>query len=292
MDYSGRNLSNESFKRQDLSGKDFSGSDLRGTSFQSAILERADFSGIRTGKSERFASQFGLLVFSIIVGIFLGFVSWQISITSIGCGGDRLDPYMWIINPFGWTIGFATTGAISRTWIFRRYLFVLGFAIALIPLNAISPYFGLLWILVAIGFLILAIAGIIAGYRYGSVAIGSIWVAIGVSSAISAGYSIIALQSIPLGTIYFLIAIVPTAMATRSFHRHFARIWQASKTSFRGANLQYATFRHAVLEDCDFRSANLKGVEWDGATIKNCKFPPEAKSEEVMYQERSPESVI
>ncbi|MEE3720019.1 pentapeptide repeat-containing protein [Tumidithrix elongata RA019] len=282
MDYRDRNLNHQSFQKQALSNANFSRSDLRGANFQEANLEEANFSGVKTGKSEQFTWQLFLLILCIFVSMLLGFMSWGVSHTSFGCGASRFDPNMWIVNLPAWIAAFATAGAASRGWIFRIYMGAIVCAVAMSVMPMINMVILPIWLLIA---LVLAIAGISAGYRYGSVAIGGVWMAVAVSSATSAAYSVISLKSVSQGVVYGILTLLIAALATHAFHRHFMRVWQTRHTSFRGANLQDAKFRNALVENCDFRDANLEGVDWDGAVIKNCQFSPTWKSVEIWHQE-------
>jgi len=288
MYFHNRHIRNASFKKQNLSNADFSGWNLKGASFQGANLEGTDFSGVKTGKSDRFELQLLSLTFSVIAGILLGFGSWNGSYVGFGCGGSRLDPNAWMLNPFVGILAFATVGAVSKRWIAKIFAttFCLSGAISLLAMGlaiqSSSGVFFILWI-----FLIpcLAIAGIYAGYRNGSVAIGCIWIAFAVSSAISAAYSAIRLNEVPSAIFFAIFTLITASLATHAFHRHFVRVSQASHTSFRNANLRSAKFYDAILEDCDFSGANLEGVEWDRTTIKNCKFSPKWKSVEIANQD-------
>jgi hypothetical protein len=115
--------------------------------------------------------------------------------------------------------------------------------------------------------------GMYLGYRQGSIAVGMVWIAVGVSSATSAGYSWIKLHEHYYAVLFAILAIFPAILATKAVNLHFAKVKMSSLTSFYGADLENARFVNAVIENCDFRNANLKGIDWDGATFRNCKFP-------------------
>jgi hypothetical protein len=131
--------------------------------------------------------------------------------------------------------------------------------------------------IVGIGVMIAAFGmsmfGLYLGYKKGAIAVGMVWMAVGVSSAISAGYSWIKYREIHYAILLAVLAILPAVLATRAFNLHFAKVKMSVVTSFDDADLTNARFVNAVLENCDFSGANIEGIDWYGATFKNCKFP-------------------
>lgn len=111
------------------------------------------------------------------------------------------------------------------------------------------------------------------GYKKGSIAVGMVWMAVVVSSSISAGYSWLKYHEIHYAILFAILALLPAVLATKAFNLHFAKVKMSAMTSFQGADLANARFVNAILENCDFLGANLVDIDWHGTTFKNCKFP-------------------
>jgi hypothetical protein len=207
----------------------------------------------------------------IILGIPLGLAAWFLGrFVLIGCGGEVSNPYGWLTNPFVWIFAFATAAAVSQRRIFYIYMGLIG-VMVIAGINSTAL------MIVGIGVMIAAFGmsmfGLYLGYRKGAIAVGMVWMAVGVSSAISAGYSWIKYREIHYAILFAVLAILPAVLATRAFNLHFAKVKMSVVTSFDDADLTNARFVNAVLENCDFSGANIEGIDWYGATFKNCKFP-------------------
>jgi len=137
---------------------------------------------------------------------------------------------------------------------------------------------------------VMSLFGLYLGYEKGSIAVGMVWMAVLVSSSISAGYSWLKYHEIHYAILFAILALLPAVLATRAFNLHFAKIKLSAMTSFNGADLTNARFVNAVLENCDFLGANLVGVDWHGATFKNCKFPKGFSKDEQTAITQTPDS--
>ncbi len=272
QDYQNQSFRDE-FRIDSGNYADFTGSRLKSCDFRGASLVGADFSETAIGRDEKtFQSQITTMVLHIIISIPIGFITWSVNQEVWGCGvGQSIDPYRWLTNPFTWIFAFATMATMSQKWLFLRYiaLIVLSVFIAQISIQAASVV-GVSLLLVAFG---LALFGIYVGYTKGSIAVGMIWMTVGVSSAISAGYSWLEYREIHYAILFVVMTIIPATLATKAFNLHFAKVKRSVMTSFCGADLTRARFVNAVLQNCDFRMAKLEGVDWSGATFSNCKFP-------------------
>ncbi|PZO42661.1 MAG: hypothetical protein DCF19_06365 [Pseudanabaena frigida] len=277
VNYRYQDFDNHSFQNEFRLGgdnyADFTGSRLKSCDFCGANLVDADFSETAIGRDDKiFQSQITQMVLHIIIGIPVGFMTWWVNQEVLGCGiGQTIDPYGWLTNPFTWIFAFATMATMSKRWLFLRYMALIGLMVfvAMISSQA-AGVVGVCLLLVAFG---LAIFGIYLGYKKGSIAVGTIWMTVGISSAISAGCSWLEYQEIHYAILFAILTIIPAILATRAFNLHFAKVKLSAMTSFNGADITNARFVNAVLENCDFLGANLGGVDWHGATFKNCKFP-------------------
>jgi uncharacterized protein YjbI with pentapeptide repeats len=271
-DFENHSFQNE-FRVGDTKYADFTGSRLKSCDFRGASLVDADFSETAIGRDAKiFQSQITQMVLHIIIGIPVGFMTWWVNQEVWGCGiGQTINPYGWLTNPFTWIFAFATMATMSKRWLFLRYMALIGLMVfvAMISSQA-AGVVGIGLMLVAFG---LAIFGIYVGYKQGSIAVGMIWMTVGISSAISAGCSWLEYREIHYAILFAILTIIPAILATRAFNLHFAKVKLSAMTSFNGADLTNARFVNAVLENCDFVGANLGGVDWHGATFKNCKFP-------------------
>jgi len=207
------------------------------------------------------------------LGIPLGLASWFLSqFTLAGCGLSEANPYTWLTDPFIWIAAFATAATISKG---KALMFFLGltFLMALASALHSGVLAGISGILMALGALGMSLFGIYLGYSKGSIAVGMVWMAVGVSSAISAGYSWLHYQENRYAILFAILTIIPAILATKAFNLHFAKVKMAVMTSFYGSDLTRARFVNAVLQNCDFRMAKLEDVDWSGITFSNCKFP-------------------
>jgi hypothetical protein len=276
VNYRYRDFQNQSFQNEFPKGEekkaDFTGSRLKSCDFRGANLAGADFSETAIARDDQnFQKQIMQMLLHIILGIPLGLVAWASGqLVLIGCGGEVANPYAWMTNPLVWILAFATAAAMSRRKIFYIYIALIGLmVIASINYMALS--------IVGIGAMIAAFVmtlfGLHMGYKKGAIAVGMVWMAVGVSSAISAGYSWIKYHEIHYAVLFAVLALVPAVLATKAFNLHFTKVKMSAMSSFRGADLENVRFVNANLENCDFLDANLQGVDWYGATFKNCKFP-------------------
>jgi uncharacterized protein YjbI with pentapeptide repeats len=278
VNYRYQDFQNQSFRdefRVDSGNyADFTGSRLKSCDFRGASLVGADFSETAIGRDEKtFQSAIGQLTLHIVLGIPLGIASWFLSqFTLAGCGVSEANPYAWLTNPFIWIAAFATAATMSKR---KALMFFLGltFLMALASALHSGVLAGISGILMAIGALGMSLFGIYLGYSKGSIAVGMIWMTVGVSSAISAGYSWLAYREIHYAILFVVLTIIPAILATKAFNLHFAKVKRSAMTSFCGADLTRARFVNAVLQNCDFRMARLEDVDWSGATFSNCKFP-------------------
>lgn len=276
VNYRYRYFQNQSFQSEFRKGEDktadFTGARLKGCDFRGTGLTGADFSETAIAKDEKnFQKQCINMFLHIILGIPLGLAAWSLGrFVLIGCGGEVSNPYGWLTNPFVWIFAFATAAAVSQRRISNIYL-------GLIGLMVIAAINSTALMIVGIGVMIAAFGmsmfGLYLGYKKGAIAVGMVWMSVGVSSAISSGYSWIKYQEIHYAILFALLAIVPAVLATRAFNLHFAKVKMSAVTSFDDADLTNARFVNAVLENCDFSGANLAGIDWHGATLRNCKFP-------------------
>lgn len=252
---------------------DFTGSRLKSCDFRGASLVGADFSETAIGRDEAaFRSQITQMVLHIILGIPLGLAAWLLGrVVLIGCGGEVSNPYGWLTNPFVWIAAFGAAATMSKRSLFYVYIGLIGFMIfgALLG-SKTAIIISISVILVAFG---MSLFGIYMGYKKGSIAVGMVWMAVGVSSAISAGYSWLHYQEIHYAILFAILMIIPAILATQAFNLHFAKVKMTAMTSFCGADLTSARFVNAVLQNCDFTMAKLEEVDWSGATFSNCKFP-------------------
>ncbi|WP_103667287.1 pentapeptide repeat-containing protein [Pseudanabaena sp. BC1403] len=276
VNYRYRDFQNQSFQNEFRKGEekeaDFTGSRLKSCDFRGANLAGADFSETAISRDKQnFQKQITQMSLHIIFGVPLGLAAWTLGqLVLVGCGGEVANPYGWITNPFVWIFAFATAAAMSRRKIFYVYMGLIGLmVIAAINSTALT----VVGIGVMIAAFVMSLFGLYLGYKKGAIAVGMVWMAVGVSSAISAGYSWIKHHEIHYAILFAVLALLPAVLATKAFNLHFTKVKMAAMTSFRGANLENARFVNANLENCDFLDANLQGVDWYGATFKNCKFP-------------------
>ncbi|PZV14311.1 MAG: hypothetical protein DCF20_13000 [Pseudanabaena sp.] len=276
VNYRYRDFQNQSFQNEFRKGEekkaDFTGSRLKSCDFRGANLAGADFSETAIARDDQnFQKQIRQMSLHTILGIPLGSAAWFFGqLIFVGCGGELANPYGWLSNPFVWIFAFATAAAMSQRRLFNIYMGLIGLmVIASINSTALT----VVGIGVMIAAFVMSLCGLYLGYKKGAIAVGMVWIAVGVSSAISAGYSWIKLHEHYYAILFAVLAIFPAILATKAFNLHFAKVKMAAKTSFRGADLENARFVNADLENCDFLDANLQGVDWYGATFKNCKFP-------------------
>jgi Pentapeptide repeats (8 copies) len=276
VNYRYRDFQNQSFQNEFRKGEqkkaDFTGSRLKSCDFRGSNLAGADFSETAIARDDQnFQKQIMKMSLHIILGIPLGLFAWASGqLVLIGCGGEVANPYGWLTNPFVWIFAFATAAAMSQRRLFIIYMGLIGLmVIASIHYMALS----VVGIGVMIAAFVMSLFGLYMGYKKGAIAVGMVWMAVGVSSAISAGYSWIKYHEIHYAILFAVLALLPAVLATKAFNLHVTKFKMAAMTSFRGADLENARFVNANLENCDFLAANLQGVDWDGATFKNCKFP-------------------
>ena len=276
VNYRYRDFQNQSFQNEFPKGEekkaDFTGSRLKSCDFRGTNLAGADFSETAIGQDKQnFQKQIMQMSLHVILGIPLGLLSWFSGrLVLVGCGGEVANPYGWMTNPFVWMFAFATAAAMSQRRLFYIYMGLIGLmVIAAINSTALT----VVGIGVMIAAFVMSLFGLYLGYKKGAIAVGMVWVAVGVSSAISAGYSWIKYREIHYAILFAVLAILPAVLATRAFNLHFAKVKMSAMTSFHGADLENARFVNSYLENCDFLDTNLQGVDWYGATLKNCKFP-------------------
>lgn len=264
----------DEFRVESGSYADFTGSRLKSCDFRGASLVGADFSETAIGRDEKtFQSAIGQITLHIVLGIPLGLASWFLSqFTLAGCGVSEANPYAWLTDPFIWIAAFATAATMSKRKALMSFL-GLTFLMALASSLHSGVLAGISGILMAIGALGMSLFGIYLGYSKGSIAVGMVWMAVGISSAISAGYSWLHYQELHYAILFAILTIIPAILATKAFNLHFAKVKRSAMTAFYGADLTRARFVNAVLQNCDFRMAKLEGVDWSGATFSNCKFP-------------------
>lgn len=275
VNYRYRDFQNQSFQNEFRKGEekkaDFTGSRLKSCDFRGANLAGADFSETAIARDKQnFQKQIMQMSLHIILGVPLGFVAWASGqLVLIGCGGEVANPYGWMTNPFVWMFAFATAAAMSQRRLFIIYMGLIGLmVIASIHYMALT----VIGIGVMVAAFVMSLCGLYLGYKKGAIAVGMVWMAVGVSSAISAGYSWIKYHEIHYAILFAVLALLPAVLATKSFNLHFTKVKMSAMTSFHGADLENARFVNADLANCDFLGANLQGVDWHGATFKNCKF--------------------
>ncbi|TYQ25891.1 pentapeptide repeat-containing protein [Pseudanabaena sp. UWO311] len=276
VNYRYRDFQNQSFQNEFPKGEekkaDFTGSRLKSCDFRGTNLAGADFSETAIGQDKQnFQKQIMQMSLHIILGLPLGLLSWFSGrLVLVGCGGEVANPYGWMTNPFVWMFAFATAAAMSQRKLFIIYMGLIGLmVIASIHYIAMT----VIGIGVMVAAFIMSLCGLYLGYKKGAITVGMVWMAVGVSSAISAGYSWVKYREIHYAILFAILAIVPAILATKAFNLHFAKVKMSAMTSFYGADLENARFVNADLANCDFLGANLQGVDWHGATFKNCKFP-------------------
>jgi uncharacterized protein YjbI with pentapeptide repeats len=298
INYRYQDVQNQSFQSEFRSGSNnrayFVGSRLKSCDFRGASLVGADFSETAIGRDhQNFQKQITQMSLHIILGIPLGLAAWFFSqLIFVGCGGEAANPYGWLTNPFIWIAAFAAAATMSKRSLFYVYIGLIGFMIfgALIGSKTAS--------IISIGVMLVAfgmsIFGLYVGYKKGAITVGMVWMAVGVSSSISAGYSWLKYHEIHYAVLFAVLALLPAVLATKAFNLHFAKVKMSAMTSFRGADLANARFVNAVLENCDFLGANLQGVDWHGATFKKCKFSkgfsPEVQSAIAKNPKTNPET--
>ncbi len=276
INYRYQDVQNQSFQSEFSFGinnqADFVGSRLKGCDFRGASLVGADFSETAIARDDQnFKKQIIQMSLHIILGIPLGLAAWFFGqLIFVGCGGEVANPYGWITNPFVWMFAFATAAAMSQRRLFIIYMGLIGLmVIASIHYMALT----VVGIGVMIAAFVMSLCGLYLGYKKGAIAVGMVWMAVGVSSAISAGYSWLKHDEIHYAILFAVLAIFPAILATKAFNLHFTKVKMSAMTSFYGADLENARFVNADLANCDFLGTNLQGVDWHGATFKNCKFP-------------------
>ena len=262
------------FRVSDVNCADFTGSRLKSCDFRGLSLVGADFSETEIGRDEKiFRAAIAQITLHIIFGIPLGLAAWFLSqFTLAGCGVSESNPYAWLTDPFIWIAAFATAATMSKRRVFLIFIGLTGLTALAISLN-IGVLAGLSGIIMILGALGMSLFGMYLGYSKGSIAVGMVWISVGVSSAISAGYSWLHYREIHYAILFAILTAIPAILATRAFNLHFAKVKMAAMTCFYGADLTRARFVNAVLQNCDFTRAKLEGVDWSGTTFNNCKFP-------------------
>ena len=291
--YRYRDFCNESFKnefRDDSSDRfrDFTGSRIKSCDFRGANLMGADFSETAIGRDKKsFQKQLAPMLFHIIVGILLGLSVWDLSravfdifdIGVRGCGANAkssliyvYNPYGWL-NPFIWIVAFAAAATISQKWLFIIWMGLIGLTVFGAFLLGSGTFMlisgGIILILVAF---FSCLFGLYLGYAEGSIAVGMVWMAVAISSSISAIYSWVEYQEMHYAILFAVITLLPASLATQAFHLYLNKVKMSAVTSFQRADLTNAKFVNAVLENCDFVDAKLEGVDWQGAVFRNCQF--------------------
>lgn len=277
INYRYRNFQNQSFTTEFRAGSenyaDFMGAKLKSCDFRGSSLIGADFSETFIGRDkQKFKSKVMEMAWHIVIGIPLGFAAWLFNQVVIGCGvGPANNAYGWLTNPFVWIAAFSVAATVSNGWLFIAYMGMIGLMVTIASMNMVAAnVVGVIFILAAFG---ASIFGLYLGYQKGSIAVGMVWIAVGVSSAISAGYSWMQYREIHYALLFAVITVLPAILATRAFSLHFNRVKMSAMTCFRGADLTNARFVNAVLDNCDFSDAKLNDVNWYGVTFKNCQFP-------------------
>ena len=283
--YRYQDFCNESFENefQDDSSdlyQDFTGSRIKSCDFRGANLVGADFSETAIGRDNKnFRMKITEMIAHIILGIPLGLAVWFFSrFVFVGCGGEIATPYGWMTqspygwmeNPFVWIFAFATAAAMSQRSLFYIYMGLIGLMVVIAAIN--STALTMVGIGVMIAAFVMSLFGLYLGYKKGSIAVGMVWMAVVVSSSISAGYSWLKYHEIRIVILFAILALLPAVLATKAFNLHFAKVKMSAMTCFRRADLTNAKFVNAVLENCDFVDAKLEGVDWQGAVFRNCQF--------------------
>lgn len=277
INYRYRDFYNQSFQAEFQIGNtntvDFHSARLTGCDFRNTNLNGADFSSTEIKHDrQKISSEISQIALHILWGIPIGWLAWQINYVVFGCGVSVESPnlYAWLTNPL-WIVGFGAAAAVSYRWMF---LTLIGLMSLLVFVSLVlSPAVGIVSIIIMVASFIAALIGIYLGYQRGAIAIGMVWVAVGVCSAISAGYSWLQYHEIHFAVLFAALTFLPAVLATQAFTKHFSRAKSALRTSFDGADLRNARFTNAILESCDFTKAILDNVDWTNAVFKNCKFP-------------------
>ncbi len=278
-DFRNQDLRSKSFVGQDLSGANLSGSDIRGTDFTSAILQNANFTGVRAGLLPFQKSM--ILIASVIASLLLGgLAGWVDALVEL---------------EFHNTDGFGGIApSISAKWIVLIILLVFGYVT---QRHGIASGFSTF--IVA---LVVAVVGAFITTSFVSIA-GAIVIAITVVAFIAVVTTIIVLLSLTTAlsisvnagaivlaafTPSFTVVAVPTAgesavilaiavtllsayISWRAYlgdERHTVlRAIAAGLATRKGTN-----FRGADLTNADFSQARLQGANFNDAIFKRTRI--------------------
>ncbi len=282
-----QNLSGQSFVGQDLSGIDLSGADLRSANFTNALLQGANFTGIRAGLQRRKQILLLLLLgmITLLLGTAAGLVSTllNLELRSFTTNFEEVTA--------GWAVLFIllvfALVSVLEGVIAGFSVFALAFGVA-VALAVIGPIFSTL-----INPIAFAAAGAIglAITIVSSVSAFTIFTTVAAMAALRAFDLRIVLAVPVIYTLVFayivsiteivtsMVMVVPAVMLLGGYlgwqalqgnpkHRLMRRLARSLVirwgTSFRGADLTEANFSHSDLKNVDFDEANLARVCWTG----------------------------
>jgi hypothetical protein len=135
-DFRNQNLKGKSFAGQDLSGVNLSGADIRGADFSQAILQNANFTGVKAGilPGQKFVILLASAVASLLLG---GLAGWADAFVEL---------------EFHNTDGFGGIApSISSKWIVLVILLVFGFLVQRFGLTAGFSFFTVALFIVGVG---------------------------------------------------------------------------------------------------------------------------------------------
>ncbi|TRU49607.1 MAG: pentapeptide repeat-containing protein, partial [Microcystis aeruginosa Ma_QC_Ch_20071001_S25] len=250
LNFAYHNLQNLSFKDQNLTGANFTGADIRGCSFEGSILENANFSLVKAGRSNQ---QFFYAILCIVALI--------ISIGNIYFFGiEYVNNLVIVISVFiaaFWTnfinflslilINLMATATDKRTDSIKKSSNIQS------TYRAYTDHFGNNFFWMPFWLVLMTLTGIESMRRFASVSTN------GVIININSIFFLVLLVSF----IFFLYRVVILAFLAPVGY---------SGTSFNKANLNHAIFNQANLKGCNFTHANLDNCNFERAIFIRSRF--------------------
>jgi len=250
LNFAYHNLQNLSFKDQNLTGANFTGADIRGCSFEGSILENANFSLVKAGRSNQ---QFFYAILCIVALI--------ISIGNIYLFGiEYVNNLVIVISVFiaaFWTnfinflslilINLMATATDKRTDSIKKSSNIQS------TYRAYTDHFGNNFFWMPFWLVLMTLTGIESMRRFASVSTN------GVIININSIFFLVLLVSF----IFFLYRVVILAFLAPVGY---------SGTSFNKANLNHAIFNQANLKGCNFTHANLDNCNFERAIFIRSRF--------------------
>ena len=278
------NLRGRSFKGQDLSGADFSGADIHGADFSKVMLRGANFSLAKAGLQKRWA--IGLLLFSWVLAGVAGFFSVFTGYLVALIFSSKLDDVIAGLVALIFTIFLLTLMMRKGTSAFA-FAFAGAFAVVFAIAIAVAVAFafagagagavaGAVAVAVAgavVGAVVFAFTSAVAGAIAGVVAVAvAVVVAVAVAGAFAFTFAFTdAIAGVVAVAVAVAVAVVSTYIGWHALEGDPRDVWIRSiaigfaaigGTSFRDANLSYATFTQATLKSTDLRGATLSLTNW------------------------------